>query len=111
MADDLKTERRSRARFPLKLDVQYWQKRTEPGFPGFGRTLNISSTGLLIASEQTVPEGTWLEVAMDWPSLLDGVIPIQLAAQCVVVRSNASSFAVLLSRHQFRTRSRMRNRL
>jgi hypothetical protein len=101
-------ERRSRARFPLQLEVKFTAQRTTPCFSGAGRTVNISSTGFLIASEQRIPAGTWLDVTLEWPWLLDGVTPLQLAARCMVVRSNASGFAVLLASHQFRTRRRSR---
>jgi hypothetical protein len=50
--------------------------------------------------------GTRLQVTLDWPWLLGGVTPIQLAGDCVVVRSNESSFAAQLLSHQFRTRGR-----
>ena len=99
-------ERRSKARFPLQLDVRYRPRGRTPGPPGFGRTLNISSAGLLIASKDCVPQGTRLQVTLEWPWLLDGVTPIQLTGECLVVRSNGSSFAALLLRHQFRTRRR-----
>jgi hypothetical protein len=99
-------ERRSKARFPIELNVRYRSKSARDHKSGFGRTLNISSAGLLIASQQPAPEGTLLDLILDWPCLLDDTTPIQLVAQSRVVRSDQSRFAVALLRYQFRTRSR-----
>jgi hypothetical protein len=40
---------------------------------------------------------------MEWPALLDGVVEIVLVAIGQVVRARESSFALELSRHEFRT--------
>lgn len=100
------TERRAKARFPIELKVLFLSKSRREGLSGSGHTLNISSTGLLIASKSPVPEGARLELTLDWPWLLDGVTPLQLVAESLVVRSNESAFAVAFERHQFRTRRR-----
>lgn len=99
-------ERRSKARFPIELNVRYRSRSSREHSSGFGRTVNISSAGLLIASEQPAPEGTLLDVILEWPCLLDDTTPIQLVAQSRVVRADQFRFAVALVRYQFRTRSR-----
>jgi hypothetical protein len=96
-------ERRSRTRYPIRLDVRFQGGRSSRRFAGFGRTLNISSAGILIASEQAVFAGAPLEICIRWPWLLDGDTPIQLVAEAKVVRSHESGFAAVLLRHQFRT--------
>jgi PilZ domain-containing protein len=101
-------ERRTKARFPIELNVRYRSRSasTCEHNSGFGRTLNISSTGLLIASEHPAPEGTLLDIVLEWPCLLDDTTPIQLVAHSRVVRADQSRFAVALVRYEFRTRSR-----
>lgn len=72
---------------------------------GVGRTLNVSSRGLLIASEQQfVQHGSRLQISLEWPTRLHGTTPLQLIAMCRVIRCEPSEFAVRLERYQFRTR-------
>ena|SRR5579859_3159018 len=106
IALDRKTlERRSKSRYPMEISVQYRTVSHEPGPVGIGRTVNVSSGGLLIAGESaTVHAGTRLQVSLEWPSLLNGDIPLQLIAICRVARVQSAGFAVTMERYQFRTR-------
>ncbi len=100
------TERRAKARFPIELSVSYCSRSRSQPLSGNGRTLNISSAGLLIAAENRFREGLRLQLTLDWPWLLDNAIPIRLVAESRVVRSNESCFAVELESYQFRTGKR-----
>ncbi len=101
-------ERRTRTRYPIRLGVTFRDTRSGRRFAGSGRTLNASSSGLLIASDQPVRHGEMLRICIDWPFLLDGTTPIQLVADARVVRIYRSGFAAALVRHQFRTAKRDR---
>jgi len=67
-----------------------------------GRVVNMSSGGMLVAYQHEVKKGTQLELSIDWPTRLDGRVPLQLVAGGKVVRSDPFSFAVGLERYQFR---------
>jgi len=71
-----------------------------------GQTLNMSSGGLLIASHQRAELGSRIELNIEWPSMLDGQIPLQLVAVGKVVRILESGFAMAFTQYQFRTMSR-----
>ena len=73
---------------------------------GTGRTLNVSSGGLLIASPHELTEGVRLNVTVEWPWLLDQSTPLQLVAESRVVRTGDAHFAVQLVRYQFKTSRR-----
>lgn len=89
----------------MELNVRYRTLTNGPALVGIGRTLNVSSRGLLIASEQQiVHDGSRLRVSVEWPTLLHGTTPLQLIAVCRVIRCQVSGFAVRLERYQFRTR-------
>lgn len=106
-AEDLAQERRFRARYDVELNVKYRTLTAGPALEGTGRTLNVSSCGLLIACEQQVARaGSCLQVSVEWPSLLHGKTPLQLIAFCRVIRCHSKSFAVSLDRYEFRTRAR-----
>jgi len=98
------TERRSAVRYPIVLNARYQTLRKRSRCCGIGRTVNISSHGFLIASEDNIPVGVRLEVYVEWPALLDGAI--ELLATGAVVRARESSFALELSRYEFRTTKR-----
>jgi hypothetical protein len=62
----------------------------------------------LVVSQQVVPQAdidvnARLEMNIEWPSLLEGRIPLQLFAIGIVVRRGASDFAATFERYQFRT--------
>jgi hypothetical protein len=105
LVHELALERRSKVRYPVELKVRYHTLRDGPALAGIGRTLNVSSHGFLIASEeQLVQAGCRLQVSLEWPSMLNGITPLQLIAVCRVTRCQSEVFAVRLERYQFRTR-------
>jgi PilZ domain len=98
-------ERRSKVRYPLRLGVKYRTLSEGPSLVGVGRTINMSSCGLLIASNQpSITVGSRLRVTLEWPSLLHGITPLQLVVYCRVIRSVPAEFAVALEDYQFRTK-------
>jgi hypothetical protein len=104
---NLALERRSKARFPLRLGVRYRIVSGGPSLIGVGRTVNMSSRGLLIASEEgNVRAGARLQLIVDWPSLLHGITPLQLIVSCRVTRCLPEEFAVELDQYQFKTKKR-----
>ncbi len=97
------TERRSKVRYPIELEVRFVTSKESSSAYSIGRTVNISSSGLLISSACVVRLGTAMQVTIHWPFALDGRVPLQLAADGIVVRSSASNFAVEVRSYQFRT--------
>lgn len=99
----LSIERRAKVRFPLELQVRY--RTLEPGSPcsGEGCVVNISRDGVLVSSRHEMSLGAGVELNIEWPSLLHGRVPLRFVTVGKVVRHDASSFAVLLDRYQFRT--------
>jgi len=100
------TERRAAVRYPIILDARYRTLSKKSTECGIGRTVDISSGGLLIASVHNVIVGVRLEVAVEWPALLDGTTELLFVANGEVVRVWESSFALKLSRYQFHTTRR-----
>ena len=100
-------ERRSKARFPVKLTVRYRTVSRHHSVNGVGQTLNMSSGGLLVSAQHEVSAGSRLEVNVEWPLLLDGAVPLQLVAHGKVVRCGGSLFAISFAQYQFRTMGRV----
>jgi hypothetical protein len=101
-------ERRVKSRYPLELKVRY-QILGSTGSIGVGQTVNISSSGMLLKSGGKLPEGTRLKIFVEWPSLLNGSIPLQLIMVGTVVRSAPIGSSIVFESYQFKTMSRARN--
>lgn len=99
-------ERRFKARYPIELNVRYQTYGQTKPVSGIGRTVNFSSSGVLIAASETPADGDRLKLVVEWPSLLNGTTPLQLIMFGRVVRLNDSGFAVALEHYQFRTMKR-----
>jgi len=99
-------ERRSKLRYPIELSVKYRTLGRYHRLTGMGRTANLSSSGMLIVTEQRMAIGSRLELNIEWPSLLDGLIPLQMVVVGKVVRCQERGFAFSFTQYQFRTMSR-----
>lgn len=97
-------ERRSKRRYPISLDVHYkvLKHRRVERF-GSGRTLNISSGGILFEADGVLPASGPIELALNWPFLLHGSCNLKLVIRGRIVRSEAKSVAVRAEFHEFRT--------
>ena len=98
-------ERRINARFPCRLAVSY-QTLEHPFMSGQGtsETLNISSKGLLFATEAKLEAGQLVQVTLDWPARLENQVPLKLVAEGRVVRNIDGQAAVTIEKYEFRTR-------
>jgi len=101
------TEQRSHRRYPIRLDVQY-RVLGERGTPrsGSGRTLNMSTGGILFQPEDALPEQVAIELILSWPFLLDRACNLNLCVHGRIVRSDARGTAVSVQQHEFRTTKR-----
>ena len=98
-------ERRASVRFPLALEVycvSYPRGQVETCE---GKTIDISSSGLRFAAPGPLERELRLDIAIDWPVLLDGRVQLQLIVGGTVVWSSGTETAMRIQRHEFRTRS------
>jgi len=70
---------------------------------GAGKTLDLSSGGLLFDPGRHLPEGLNVELSITWPVLLHNVAPLQLVVSGRIVRASGRSIAVRTVQHEFRT--------
>jgi c-di-GMP-binding flagellar brake protein YcgR len=95
-------ERRGAVRFPIDQPMRYKVTSRHPAESGQGKTLNISSTGVLFTSERPLAPGERVEVAVNWPAQLDHKHPLKLVASGRVVRATDGAVAISIDRHEFR---------
>jgi len=69
-------ERRASDRFPIERDILYKvTNRQSEDETGLGRTVNMSSSGVLFATEASLIAGRRVELAIDWPAQMNNTVP------------------------------------
>jgi PilZ domain len=71
-------------------------------FSGNGQILDMSAHGLRISLGRTVSVGTSIEIVADWTGLYHGRDKMRLLLVAEVLRSDESSTALRILRHEFR---------
>jgi hypothetical protein len=98
-------DRRGTSRFPVREEVRYRVLHAKSlNVTGVGKTLNIGSRGILFTTEERLPMGKLVEVAVNWPARLGGSCPLKFVAVGRVVRSENDKAAVRIERYEFKTR-------
>jgi hypothetical protein len=97
------SERRSAVRFPIEQEVRYKIYNRSTIEVGSGRTINISSNGVLFTTERHLNPGERLEVSVNWPAQLDNRCALKLVTTGRVVRSEPGKAAIAIERYEFRT--------
>ena len=99
-------DRRSKRRYPIELPVQYKiMKNYLVTGTGTGTSLNLSSAGIAFSTSTPLRIGSYLELSISWPVLLNQSCPLKLVASGRVVRSDQNRTAISLDRYEFRTTS------
>ncbi len=101
------TERRASDRFPMDRDIKYKVVNRKSGEElGGGKTLNMSSGGVLFETEQSLLPGRRVEVTISWPAQLNNVCPLKLVARGRIVRVDANRAAIEIQQYEFRTQGK-----
>jgi hypothetical protein len=99
-----KAERRAKQRFRIERDVRYKLLfGNHIAETGTGKTINISSSGVLFTTESQLTPGLPVELSLSWPALLNDSCPMKLMIFGCVVRSDAHTAVVSIERYEFRT--------
>ena len=100
-------ERRKFSRYPIECPVSIRLLEADVGGEiARGTTLNMASRGLLVATDQRLPQGASVEVAIEWPARLDERIGLRLVVRGSVPRCEPGRLAVLIRKHEFRLAGR-----
>ncbi|HLG97820.1 MAG TPA: hypothetical protein VKX49_16015 [Bryobacteraceae bacterium] len=100
-------ERRGKFRFPMRREVEY--KLVEDGIAresGHGETIDIGSGGVSFSTDRNMRTGSFIQLSISWPVLLDDACPMRLVVFGRVVRSGAGICACTVDKYEFRTRGR-----
>lgn len=99
-----KSDRRASDRFPIERELRYKMLSKRLGDQsGMGKTVNMSSGGVLFETESALIPGKRLEMAISWPAQLDNRCALKLVARGRVVRCEGGQAAVEIQQYEFRT--------
>ena len=97
-------ERRLSDRFPIEREVRYRVLNKRGGDEaGDGRTINMSSSGVLFTTDHMLLPGRRLELSISWPAQLDNKCPLRLVARGRVIRFEPGRTAIEIQQYEFRT--------
>jgi c-di-GMP-binding flagellar brake protein YcgR len=104
--DNTQADRRHSDRFPIEREVRYrvLNKRSSEE-SGDGKTINISSSGVLFTVEHMLLPGRRMELAISWPAQLNNKCALKLVARGRVVRYEGNRAAIEIQQYEFRTQS------
>jgi hypothetical protein len=99
-------DRRQSDRFPIEREVRYrvLSKRSAEEM-GDGKTINISSSGVLFTSQHVLLPGRRLELSISWPAQLNNKCALKLVARGRIVRFEEGRAAMEIQQYEFRTLS------
>ena len=88
-------DRRHSDRFPIEREVCFRvMNKRGTDEAGDGKTLNISSSGVLFSTDQMLLPGRRLEVSINWPAQFDSKCALKLVARGRVVRFEQGRVAI-----------------
>jgi hypothetical protein len=71
---------------------------------GFGQTTMMSSQDIIFAADGGLEPGMEAQIALAWPSFLDGRIPLQLVLDAIITDSRDGVAEARILAYDFRIR-------
>ncbi len=102
-------DRRSARRFPISCVLQYRILGQGTWEIGHGKTVNMSSGGMLFVTDRVLAPGRKVEVQVQWPVKLNERAGLKLVVIGEVVRAGSGGeiqAAIRIERYEFRTSAR-----
>jgi len=105
IAHNNSVDRRTSGRMSIEQEVHYRILNKKDGdVEAHGKTVNISSSGVLFTTEHILLPGRRVELSINWPAQLDNKCALKLVARGRVVRFDSGHAAIEIMQHEFRTR-------
>jgi hypothetical protein len=105
--DGSDANRRQFTRFPIEREVRYTTLNKRGGtVTGVGKTVNISSFGVLLRAEHQLAVGTRLKASISWPIVLKPRGRSNLIVEGSVVRAEGCELALRIERYRIHVAGR-----
>lgn len=99
-------DRRRSDRFAIEREIRYRALNKRGGEEaGEGKTVNMSSSGVLFTSGQILRPGRRIELSISWPAQLNNKCALKLVARGRIVRFENGLAAMEIQQYEFRTQS------
>jgi len=99
-------DRRRSDRFAIEREIRYRALNKRGGEEaGEGKTVNMSSSGVLFTAGQILRPGRRIELAISWPAQLNNKCALKLVARGRIVRFDNGLAAMEIQQYEFRTQS------
>ena len=92
-------------RYPILLQLRYKAKTNYGPLYGFGQTRTMSSKEIIFGGNSGLRPGMKAEVAVAWPRLLNGQVPLQLVLEATITSSQDGVTEARILAYDFRTRA------
>jgi hypothetical protein len=98
-------QRRLHRRYRVAIDVTYQlMAKGRIIESGSGRTVDMSSSGILMTTEKVLPTGAQIKLFVAWPAKLNHQTALNLYVLGRILRSDGNCTAITIRHHEFRTR-------
>lgn len=107
----IRDERREGRRYPVTIPLEYRvygvadNGTNEVRQTGSGRTVNMSSAGVVFEADRPLREGMDADLSIAWPASLSKSVGLTLRVRGRIVRSENTRIALTMTHYEFRTRS------
>ena len=104
-------ERREGRRYPVTVPLEYRvygvaeNGSSEVRQTGSGRTVNMSSAGVVFEADRPLREGMDADLTIAWPAVLSKSVGLTLRVRGRIVRAEQTRIALTMTHYEFRTRS------
>ena len=100
------SDRRRSDRFAIEREIRFRALNKRGGEEaGEGKTVNMSSSGVLFTTPQILRPGRRIELAISWPAQLNHKCALKLVARGRIVRFDNGVAAMEIQQYEFRTQS------
>jgi len=102
--DYIRGERRFNRRYDMTLDLRWCLiRRRRIVECGTGKTVNLSTGGVLFRAGTALAAGNLVELSISLPVVVDNSSPIRLGISGIVVRQDARGAAIRIIQYEFHT--------
>ena len=96
------SERRAGFRYPVSVELLYRELKGTDKLMGRGKTINISSSGILFAAQHPLVIDADVELMLRWPLLLNDEFPLHMKVNGRVIRTEENRAAIKILQCEFR---------
>jgi hypothetical protein len=100
-------DRRGKLRFPIERELRFKVLKDATLLEvGTGHTSDIGSGGVLFSIDRDLVPGSFVQLSISWPVLLEGDCPVRLVIFGRVLRCADGQCACTINKYEFRTQAR-----